>query len=160
MSQASSAQPQGTLVLGVGGGVSKSHRIPGAGGGLLDAFPGLPFPRHKASFLPLVPRLPRGAWGAGLGVEGGLMGRDILMLSPTMLGWGHKGKSWQGGLRIPPARGPFPHLRLVIAGTTLRQGPRWSFVHPDSRPGSRGRGEQRGEWGEEAAKESESRGPA
>lgn len=61
----------------------------------LDAFPGLPLPRHKASFLLLVPWLPRGAWGAGLGVEGGLMGRDIPMLSTTMLGWGHKGKSWQ-----------------------------------------------------------------
>ena len=51
----------------------------------LDAFPGLPLPRHKASFLLLVPRLPRGAWGAGLGVEGGQMGRDIHMLSPVTL---------------------------------------------------------------------------
>lgn len=41
--------------------------IPGAGGGPLDAFPVLPLPRHKASFLSLVPWLPRDSWGAGLG---------------------------------------------------------------------------------------------
>lgn len=43
----------------------------------MDAFPGLPLPRHKASFLPLVSQLPRGAWGTGIGVEGGLMGSNI-----------------------------------------------------------------------------------
>lgn len=64
-------------------------------GSPLDAFPGLPLPRHKASFLPLIPWLPRGARGAGLGVEGGLMGCDVPMLSPTMLGHGHKGRSRQ-----------------------------------------------------------------
>lgn len=47
----------------------------------MDAFPGFPLPRHKASFLTLIPRLPRGAWGAGLGVERGLMG----MTSPCCL---------------------------------------------------------------------------
>lgn len=104
MSQGSSAWPPGTLVPGV----SKSHHIPGAGGGPLDAFPGLPLPRHKASFLPLVPWLPRGAWGAGLGVEGGLMQRDIPLLSPTMLGWGHKGKSWQLRTRFLQLEVPSP----------------------------------------------------
>lgn len=39
-------------------------------GGPLDAFPGHPLLRHKASFLPPVPQLPRGAWGAWLEVEG------------------------------------------------------------------------------------------
>lgn len=81
----------GTLVLGV----SQSRHIPGAGGGPLDAFLGFPLPRHKASFLPVVPRLPRGAWGARLGAGGGLMGCDILGLSPMMLGQGHRGRSWQ-----------------------------------------------------------------
>lgn len=91
VSQGSSTWPPGTLVLRV----LKSYHIPRAGGGLLDTFPGLPLPRHKASFLPLVPLLPKGPWGTGLGVEGGLMGRDIPMLSLAMLGWGHKGKTWQ-----------------------------------------------------------------
>lgn len=87
MFQGGSAQPLGTLAVGG----PKSHHIPGVEGGPLDAFPGHPLLRHKASFLPSVPQLPRGAWGAWLGVKGGLIGRDIPMPSPRWLGQGHGG---------------------------------------------------------------------
>lgn len=87
MFQGGSVQPLGTLAVGG----PKSHHIPGVGGGPLDAFPGQPLLRHKASFLPSVPQLPRGAWGAWLGVKGGLIGRDIPMPFPRWLGQGHGG---------------------------------------------------------------------
>ena len=97
-------QPAVTLVPGV----SKSRHILGPGGGPLDAVPGLPLPRHKASFLPLVPRLPRGAWGAGL--EGGDR-HDIPMLSParpSKEGLGHKGRPWQPRTTVSAGEGPSP----------------------------------------------------
>lgn len=97
-------QPAGTLVPGV----SKSRHILGPGGGPLDAVPGLPLPRHKASFLPLVPRLPRGAWGAGL--EGGDR-HDIPTLSPARPseeGLGHKGSPGSPEPQIPLVRVPPP----------------------------------------------------
>ena len=88
----------------------------------MDAVPGLPLPRLKASFLPLVPRLPRGAWGAGL--EGGVMGATSpcrLQQGPARLGWGHKGRSWQPRTTDSSSEGPPPHLTLVLqVGTLLR----------------------------------------
>lgn len=91
---------------------SKPHHIPGVGGGPLDAFPGLPLLRHKASFLPSVPQLPRGARGAWLGVEGGLTGCNIPMLSPGC---------WVRAMRrVPDSQGP--RVTPVVIPTLLKGG--------------------------------------
>lgn len=72
----------------------------------MDAFPGLPLLRHKASFLPSVPQLPRGAQGAWLGVEGGPMGCDIPMLSPRCWDRAMRGGPGSRGPQITAALGP------------------------------------------------------
>lgn len=59
----------------------------------MDAFPGLPLLRHKASFLSSVPQLPRGARGAWLGVEGRADGVQHPHAVSKMLGQGHEGRS-------------------------------------------------------------------
>lgn len=74
----------------------------------MDAFPGLPLLRHKASFLSSVPQLPRGARGAWLGVEGGLMGCNIPMLSPRCWVRAMRGGPDSQGPQITPVLGPYP----------------------------------------------------